>query len=77
MNGRLKFPLTLCVTIINQKCQNLLVSAKSKAGIDQRSTQITVMRKVIGKKAGSLVILAPNKESIEPRVLSIFARAAY
>jgi len=47
LNGRLKFALTARVTIIPQKCQNFLVSAKSKAGIDRRSTQITVIRKVM------------------------------
>ena len=43
LNGRLKFPLTLCVTIINQKCQNLLVSRRPGKAAPQLTDEDRVL----------------------------------
>ena len=47
LNGRLKFAFALRVIIINQECQNLLVSAKSKAGVGQRLVRNAVIRRIM------------------------------
>ncbi len=61
LNGRLKLALTARVTIIPQKCQNFLVSTKSKAGVGQRLVRNAVIRRVMDMRKDEKKMGGPDE----------------